>query len=111
MSAQGDCEFLVQRARELVQQDLWAAKAWLITARSLYPSDFNIQVRPGGGAGGALLPASLSPPARLAQGTPGPAPGRGDGSVTLSAAGTAPRAAGQGRPPARGSGRPPSGRG
>lgn len=46
MSAQGDCEFLVQRARELVQQDLWAAKAWLITARSLYPADFNIQVRP-----------------------------------------------------------------
>ncbi|XP_013840465.2 integrator complex subunit 10 isoform X3 [Sus scrofa] len=43
MSAQGDCEFLVQRARELVQQDLWAAKAWLITARSLYPTDFNIQ--------------------------------------------------------------------
>ncbi|XP_060037556.1 integrator complex subunit 10 isoform X4 [Erinaceus europaeus] len=43
MSAQGDCEFLVQRARELVQQDLWAAKAWLITARSLYPADFNIQ--------------------------------------------------------------------
>ncbi|XP_068931886.1 integrator complex subunit 10 isoform X5 [Petaurus breviceps papuanus] len=38
-----DCEFLVQRARELVQQDLWAAKAWLITARSLYPADFNIQ--------------------------------------------------------------------
>lgn len=47
MSAQGDCEFLVQRARELVQQDLWAAKAWLITARSLYPADFNIQVRAG----------------------------------------------------------------
>lgn len=44
MSAQGDCEFLVQRARELVPQDLWAAKAWLITARSLYPADFNIQV-------------------------------------------------------------------
>uniref|UniRef100_A0A2K5D0B6 Integrator complex subunit 10 n=1 Tax=Aotus nancymaae TaxID=37293 RepID=A0A2K5D0B6_AOTNA len=43
MSAQGDCEFLVQRARELVPQDLWAAKAWLITARSLYPTDFNIQ--------------------------------------------------------------------
>lgn len=47
MSAQGDCEFLVQRARELVQHDLWAAKAWLITARSLYPADFNIQVRSG----------------------------------------------------------------
>uniref|UniRef100_A0ACB8FTM3 Integrator complex subunit 10 n=1 Tax=Sphaerodactylus townsendi TaxID=933632 RepID=A0ACB8FTM3_9SAUR len=43
MSAQGDCEFLVQRARELVPEDLWAAKAWLITARSLYPADFNIQ--------------------------------------------------------------------
>ncbi|XP_054847121.1 integrator complex subunit 10 isoform X2 [Eublepharis macularius] len=43
MSAQGDCEFLVRRARELVGQDLWAAKAWLITARSLYPADFNIQ--------------------------------------------------------------------
>ncbi|PNI34717.1 INTS10 isoform 15, partial [Pan troglodytes] len=28
---------------ELVPQDLWAAKAWLITARSLYPADFNIQ--------------------------------------------------------------------
>lgn len=47
MSAQGDSEFLVQRARELVPQDLWAAKAWLITARSLYPADFNIQVRSG----------------------------------------------------------------
>ncbi|XP_013923586.1 PREDICTED: integrator complex subunit 10 isoform X1 [Thamnophis sirtalis] len=43
MSALGDCEFLVKRARELVQGDLWAAKAWLITARSLYPADFNIQ--------------------------------------------------------------------
>uniref|UniRef100_A0A8C4WG96 Integrator complex subunit 10 n=1 Tax=Gopherus evgoodei TaxID=1825980 RepID=A0A8C4WG96_9SAUR len=44
MSAQGDCEFLVKRARDLVQGDLWAAKAWLITARSLYPADFNIQL-------------------------------------------------------------------
>ncbi|KAM5264881.1 integrator complex subunit 10 isoform 5-T5 [Ctenodactylus gundi] len=43
MSAQSDSEFLVQRARELVPQDLWAAKAWLITARTLYPADFNIQ--------------------------------------------------------------------
>ncbi|PKK18607.1 integrator complex subunit 10 [Columba livia] len=34
MSAQGDCEFLVKRARELVPGDLWAAKAWLITART-----------------------------------------------------------------------------
>uniref|UniRef100_A0A452VPA2 Integrator complex subunit 10 n=1 Tax=Ursus maritimus TaxID=29073 RepID=A0A452VPA2_URSMA len=43
MSAQGDCEFLVQRARELVQHDLWAAKACRLPARSLYPADFNIQ--------------------------------------------------------------------
>ncbi|XP_056625026.1 integrator complex subunit 10 isoform X1 [Triplophysa dalaica] len=44
MSAQGDCEFLVKRARELeLAQDPYAAKAWLITARTLYPTDFNIQ--------------------------------------------------------------------
>uniref|UniRef100_A0A4W4EBN1 Integrator complex subunit 10 n=1 Tax=Electrophorus electricus TaxID=8005 RepID=A0A4W4EBN1_ELEEL len=43
MSAQGDCDFLVKRARELVAEDPWAAKAWLITARTLYPTDFNIQ--------------------------------------------------------------------
>ncbi|XP_028316216.1 integrator complex subunit 10 isoform X1 [Gouania willdenowi] len=43
MSAQKDCEFLVKRARELVSEDPCAAKAWLITARTLYPSDFNIQ--------------------------------------------------------------------
>lgn len=45
MSAQGDCDFLVKRARELVSKDPWAAKAWLITARTLYPADFNIQVQ------------------------------------------------------------------
>ncbi|XP_024139074.1 integrator complex subunit 10 isoform X2 [Oryzias melastigma] len=43
MSAQKDCEFLVKRARELVSVDSCAAKAWLITARTLYPTDFNIQ--------------------------------------------------------------------
>lgn len=46
MSAQKDCEFLVKRARELVSDDPCAAKAWLITARTLYPTDFNIQVTP-----------------------------------------------------------------
>lgn len=45
MSAQKDCEFLVKRARELVPEDPCAAKAWLITARTLYPADFTIQVR------------------------------------------------------------------
>ncbi|XP_066497646.1 integrator complex subunit 10 isoform X2 [Hoplias malabaricus] len=43
MSAQGDCDFLVKRARELVTEDPCAAKAWLITARTLYPSDLSIQ--------------------------------------------------------------------
>ncbi|XP_062332602.1 integrator complex subunit 10 [Osmerus eperlanus] len=43
MSAQKDCEFLVKRARELVSDDPCAAKAWLITARTLYPTDFKIQ--------------------------------------------------------------------
>lgn len=60
MSAQGDCEFLVKRARELVPGDLWAAKAWLITARSLYPADFNIQVNAAAPAQckGALRPCT-----------------------------------------------------
>uniref|UniRef100_A0A3P8VNB2 Integrator complex subunit 10 n=1 Tax=Cynoglossus semilaevis TaxID=244447 RepID=A0A3P8VNB2_CYNSE len=43
MSAQKDCEFLVSRARELVSDDPCAAIAWLITGRTLYPADFNIQ--------------------------------------------------------------------
>lgn len=77
MSAQGDSEFLVQRARELVPQDLWAAKAWLITARSLYPADFNIQVRSGPPrpprmAGRAPRPAA--PPVALLPTSRSPAP-------------------------------------
>ncbi|KAG2465432.1 INT10 protein, partial [Polypterus senegalus] len=43
MSVQSDCDYLVKRAKDLVNEDPWAAKAWLITARTLYPSDFNIQ--------------------------------------------------------------------
>ncbi|XP_072440252.1 integrator complex subunit 10 isoform X1 [Chiloscyllium punctatum] len=43
MAAQVDCEFLVKKARDLVAEDPWAAKAWLITARTLYPTDFGIQ--------------------------------------------------------------------
>lgn len=56
MSAQGYCEFLVKRARELVEEDPWAAKAWLITARSLYPADFNIQVGHAAAAAPPPLP-------------------------------------------------------
>ncbi|XP_051865995.1 integrator complex subunit 10 isoform X1 [Pristis pectinata] len=43
MAAQIDCEFLVKKARDLVTDDPWAAKAWLITSRTLYPTDFGIQ--------------------------------------------------------------------
>ncbi|XP_078395582.1 integrator complex subunit 10 isoform X1 [Cetorhinus maximus] len=43
MAAQVECEFLVKKARDLVAEDPWAAKAWLITARTLYPTDFGIQ--------------------------------------------------------------------
>ncbi|XP_075717657.1 integrator complex subunit 10 isoform X2 [Rhinoderma darwinii] len=43
MAGLGDCDFLVRRARELVMEDTCAARAWLITARTLYPQDFNIQ--------------------------------------------------------------------
>lgn len=73
MSAQGDCEFLVQRARELVQQDLWAAKAWLITARSLYPADFNIQVRRGPACGRLRGGARLAAPGCRGLAAPRPA--------------------------------------
>lgn len=103
MSAQGDCEFLVQRARELVPQDLWAAKAWLITARSLYPADFNIQVRPGGRAEGAA-PTALRPPAsppspRSEPGDSGSGrPGRGHGSVSRLRPGPRRVPRGKGRP-------------
>lgn len=62
MSAQGDCEFLVKRARELVPGDLWAAKAWLITARSLYPADFNIQVSAAAAPARSEAPTALPPP-------------------------------------------------
>lgn len=33
----------MKKARDLVTDDPWAAKAWLITARTLYPTDFGIQ--------------------------------------------------------------------
>uniref|UniRef100_A0A4W3IKV1 Integrator complex subunit 10 n=1 Tax=Callorhinchus milii TaxID=7868 RepID=A0A4W3IKV1_CALMI len=44
MAAPVDTDFLVKKARELVSDDPWAAKAWLITGRTLYPTDFGIQV-------------------------------------------------------------------
>lgn len=40
-----DEEWLVSRARQCVKCDIYAAKSWMITARSLFPSNFTIQVR------------------------------------------------------------------
>jgi hypothetical protein len=39
-----DVEWLVMRARAYSKNDHYSAKAWLITARSLYPRCFLIQV-------------------------------------------------------------------
>ncbi|XP_052827261.1 integrator complex subunit 10 [Octopus bimaculoides] len=38
-----DEEWLVQRAQSCIKTDTYAAKAWMITARSLFPKNFNIQ--------------------------------------------------------------------
>lgn len=39
-----DEEWLVLRAQSCIKTDAYAAKAWMITARSLFPQNFNIQV-------------------------------------------------------------------
>lgn len=39
-----DEEWLVHRARGCLRSDVYAAKAWLLTARTLYPRNFAIQV-------------------------------------------------------------------
>jgi len=40
-----DEEWLVSRARMCIKSDPYAAKSWMITARSLFPHNFTIQVR------------------------------------------------------------------
>ncbi|ESP02366.1 hypothetical protein LOTGIDRAFT_237998 [Lottia gigantea] len=42
-SVLSDAEWLVMRARGYAKTDPWAAKAWLITARTLFPGSFLIQ--------------------------------------------------------------------
>lgn len=37
-------DYLIMRARETLEFDIYAAKSWLITARSLYPHSAKIQV-------------------------------------------------------------------
>ena len=44
-SEQGDCEWVVERCKtHLKNKDKSAAKAWIITARSLFPDNFAVQV-------------------------------------------------------------------
>lgn len=40
-----DVDYLVMRARQYSKTDQYAAKAWLITAKSLFPTSFVIQVK------------------------------------------------------------------
>lgn len=40
-----DEEWLVSRARMCIKSDPFAAKSWMITAKSLFPHNFTIQVR------------------------------------------------------------------
>ena len=37
--------WLVWRARQCLKTDPYATKAWLITAKTLFPRNFNIQVK------------------------------------------------------------------
>ena len=40
-----DCQWVVDQCkRRLKERDKYGAKAWIITARSLYPKDFRVQV-------------------------------------------------------------------
>lgn len=41
---QSDEEYVVQRAKEALKIDPYSAKAWMLTAKSLYPNNFAVQV-------------------------------------------------------------------
>jgi integrator complex subunit 10 len=40
-----DEEYLVLRAKDALKSDPFAAKAWMITAKTLFPNNFAVQVR------------------------------------------------------------------
>lgn len=40
-----DEEYLVLRAKDALKKDAMAAKAWMITAKTLYPNNFGVQVK------------------------------------------------------------------
>ena len=62
-----DCEWVVERCKfHLKNDDRDGAKAWIITARSLFPDNFAVQVParynmhvPGSGRGGVIVSESL----------------------------------------------------
>lgn len=39
-----DEEYVIQRAKRALKLDPIAAKAWMITAKTLYPNNFSVQV-------------------------------------------------------------------
>lgn len=39
-----DEEYVIQRAKNSLKHDPLAAKAWMITAKTLYPNNFGVQV-------------------------------------------------------------------
>jgi integrator complex subunit 10 len=39
-----DEEYLVNRAKEELKRDPHAARAWMLTAKSLFPNNFSVQV-------------------------------------------------------------------
>lgn len=41
---QTDEEYVIQRAKECFKTDPYSAKAWMLTAKSLYPNNFPVQV-------------------------------------------------------------------
>jgi integrator complex subunit 10 len=45
MNAVSDEEYLVLRAKDALKSDPYAAKAWMITAKTLFPNNFAVQVR------------------------------------------------------------------
>lgn len=47
-TCEADSQWLVERARQsLRENNPFEAKAWLITAKTLYPKDFRVQVKFG----------------------------------------------------------------
>lgn len=40
-----DEDYVIQRAKQALETDPLQAKAWMLTAKTLYPNNFGVQVR------------------------------------------------------------------